>query len=141
MQKGIWEDRKHDSLQIFVFMNNHLKNMSIVFVPEKLRGRAQINQEIIQRLLEENDQLVRVIVEYQRKGRATECVRYQQILHRNLVYLATIADTSPNVLPAALPTPAENTGICAAAQVQREESKNLSPPAGKENTDTWGGTQ
>ncbi|MBN3288477.1 S18L2 protein, partial [Polyodon spathula] len=29
------------------------------------------------RLLEENDQLVRVIVEYQRKGRATECVRLQ----------------------------------------------------------------
>ncbi|KAK6477281.1 SS18-like protein 2 [Huso huso] len=115
--------------------------MSIVFVPEKLRGRAQINQEIIQRLLEENDQLVRIIVEYQRKGRAAECVRYQQILHRNLVYLATIADTSPNILPAAPTTPAENMGICAAAQVQSEESKSLSPPAGKENTDTWGGTQ
>ncbi|RXM32181.1 Protein LSM14-like A [Acipenser ruthenus] len=38
-------------------------------------------------------------------------------------------------------TPAENMGICAAGQVQREESKSLSPPAGKENTDTWGGTQ
>ncbi|XP_033898471.2 SS18-like protein 2 [Acipenser ruthenus] len=122
-------------------MNGYMKNMSIVFVPEKLRGRAQINQEIIQRLLEENDQLVRIIVEYQRKGRAAECVRYQQILHRNLVYLATIADTSPNILPAAPTTQAENMGICAAAQVQSEESKSLSPPAGKENTDTWGGTQ
>ncbi|KAK1163402.1 SS18-like protein 2 [Acipenser oxyrinchus oxyrinchus] len=120
-------------------MNGYVKNMSIVFVPEKLRGRAQINQEIIQRLLEENDQLVRIIVEYQRKGRAAECVRYQQILHRNLVYLATIADTSPNILPAAPTT--ENMGICAAGQVQSEESKSLSPPAGKENTDTWGGTQ
>ncbi|KAK1162107.1 SS18-like protein 2 [Acipenser oxyrinchus oxyrinchus] len=67
--------------------------------------------------------------------------RYQQILHRNLVYLATIADTSPNILPAAPTIPAENMGVCAAAQVQREESKSLGPPAGKENTDTWGGTQ
>ncbi|XP_006028193.1 SS18-like protein 2 [Alligator sinensis] len=46
-------------------------------------------------LLEENDQLIRAIVEYQSKGRATECVQYQHILHRNLIYLATIADTAP----------------------------------------------
>ncbi|XP_069029507.1 SS18-like protein 2 [Embiotoca jacksoni] len=70
--------------------------MSIVFVPKKLRGKAKINQEIIQRLLEENDQLIRCITEYMQKGRAVECVQYQQILHRNIVYLATIADASPD---------------------------------------------
>ncbi|XP_029354536.1 SS18-like protein 2 [Echeneis naucrates] len=69
--------------------------MSIVFVPRKLRGKAKINQETIQRLLDENDQLVRCIAEYMQKGRAVECVQYQQILHRNIVYLATIADASP----------------------------------------------
>uniref|UniRef100_A0AAQ4R3L3 Ss18, like 2 n=1 Tax=Gasterosteus aculeatus aculeatus TaxID=481459 RepID=A0AAQ4R3L3_GASAC len=70
--------------------------MSIVFVPKKLRGKAKINQETIQRLLDENDQLVRCITEYMQKGRAVECVQYQQILHRNIVYLATIADASPD---------------------------------------------
>ncbi|XP_019722358.1 SS18-like protein 2 [Hippocampus comes] len=75
--------------------------MSIVFVPQKLRGDAKINQETIQRLLDENDQLIRCIVEYMQKGRAVECVKYQQFLHRNIVYLATLADASPpdNVPP------------------------------------------
>ncbi|MEQ2184311.1 hypothetical protein GOODEAATRI_006484 [Goodea atripinnis] len=74
--------------------------MSIVFVPKKLRGKAKINQETIQRLLDENDQLIRCITEYMQKGRAVECVQYQQILHRNIVYLATIADASPDDIPA-----------------------------------------
>ncbi|XP_010793700.1 SS18-like protein 2 [Notothenia coriiceps] len=73
--------------------------MSIVFVPKKLRGKAKVNQETIQRLLDENDQLIRCITEYMQKGRAAECVQYQQILHRNIVYLATIADASPDNTP------------------------------------------
>ncbi|KAM6352998.1 LOW QUALITY PROTEIN: SS18-like protein 2 [Alca torda] len=68
--------------------------MSVAFVPERLRGKAEVNQETLQRLLEENDQLIRCIVEYQSKGRATDCVQYP-ILHRNLIYLATIADATP----------------------------------------------
>ncbi|KAK0143834.1 SS18-like protein 2 [Merluccius polli] len=71
--------------------------MSIVFVPKRLRGSVPVDQGTIQRLLEENDQLIRCITEYQQKGRAVECVQYQQILHRNLVYLATIADASPDI--------------------------------------------
>ncbi|XP_041918133.1 SS18-like protein 2 isoform X2 [Alosa pseudoharengus] len=73
--------------------------MSVVFVPRRQRGKAEINQEIIQRLLDENDQLVRCIAEYMQRGRATECVQYQQILHRNIVYLGTIADASPDTSP------------------------------------------
>ncbi|XP_057410671.1 SS18-like protein 2 isoform X1 [Balaenoptera acutorostrata] len=49
--------------------------MSVAFVPDWLRGKAEVNQETIQRLLEENDQLIRCIVEYQNKGRANECVQ------------------------------------------------------------------
>ncbi|XP_061591099.1 SS18-like protein 2 [Cololabis saira] len=75
--------------------------MSVVFVPKRLRGKAKINQETIQRLLDENDQLIRCIAEYMQKGRAVECVQYQQILHRNIVYLATIADASPDNMPPA----------------------------------------
>ncbi|XP_073710064.1 SS18-like protein 2 [Misgurnus anguillicaudatus] len=73
--------------------------MSVVFVPKRQRGKAQINQETIQRLLDENDQLVRCITEYMQKGRATDCVQYQQILHRNIVYLGTIADASTEIPP------------------------------------------
>ncbi|KAF3832298.1 hypothetical protein NQZ68_033050 [Dissostichus eleginoides] len=80
--------------------------MSIVFVPKKLRGKAKVNQETIQRLLDENDQLIRCITEYMQKGRAVECVQYQQILHRNIVYLATIADASPDNTP---PPPTNST--------------------------------
>ncbi|XP_005383596.1 PREDICTED: SS18-like protein 2 [Chinchilla lanigera] len=69
--------------------------MSVAFVPYWMRGKAVVDQETIQRLLEENDQLIRCIVEYQNKGCANECVQYQQVLHRNLIYLATIADASP----------------------------------------------
>ncbi|TDH17347.1 hypothetical protein EPR50_G00007490 [Perca flavescens] len=84
--------------------------MSIVFVPKKLRGKAKINQETIQRLLDENDQLIRCITEYMQKGRAVECVQYQQILHRNIVYLATIADASPDsTLPASNSTSNETS--------------------------------
>ncbi|XP_060780128.1 SS18-like protein 2 [Neoarius graeffei] len=86
--------------------------MSVVFVPKRQRGKAQINQEIIQRLLNENDQLVRCITEYMQKGRAIECVQYQQILHRNIVYLGTIADASPDA-----PAPCED----AAAGVGRKD--------------------
>ncbi|MGH0115210.1 UNVERIFIED_CONTAM: hypothetical protein FKN15_070730 [Acipenser sinensis] len=128
-------------------MNGYMKNMSIVFVPEKLRGRAQINQEIIQRLLEENDQLVRIIVEYQRKGRAAECVRLQLKTwafvqqHKYKVKRARVlVHQQGKKTQTHGETPAENMGICAAAQVQSEESKSLSPPPGKENTDTWGDT-
>uniref|UniRef100_A0A4W5KI61 Ss18, like 2 n=1 Tax=Hucho hucho TaxID=62062 RepID=A0A4W5KI61_9TELE len=48
--------------------------MSVAFVPKRHGGKAQINQETIQRLLDENDQLVRCITEYTQKGRAMECV-------------------------------------------------------------------
>ncbi|KAM8895145.1 SS18-like protein 2 isoform 2-T2 [Spinachia spinachia] len=93
--------------------------MSIVFVPKKLRGKAKINQETIQRLLDENDQLVRCIAEYMQKGRAVECVQYQQILHRNIVYLATIADASPdNMHPSTSSTSNEASASTPAANGQ-----------------------
>ncbi|XP_030060301.1 SS18-like protein 2 [Microcaecilia unicolor] len=78
--------------------------MSVAFVPERLRGKVEVNQDTIQQLLEENDQLIRCIVEYQNKGRATECAQYQHVLHRNLIYLATIADGSPQNVQKLPPT-------------------------------------
>ena len=69
--------------------------MLVAFVLDWLRGKAEVNQETIQWLLEENDQLIRCIAEYQNKGRVNECVQYQHVLHRNLIYLATITDANP----------------------------------------------
>ncbi|KAL3992698.1 trypsin [Sarotherodon galilaeus] len=89
--------------------------MSIVFVPKKLRGKATVNQETIQRLLDENDQLIRCITEYMQKGRAVECVQYQQILHRNIVYLATIADASPDSAASTSNSTSNDTSASAAA--------------------------
>ncbi|KAG7482133.1 hypothetical protein JOB18_013857, partial [Solea senegalensis] len=69
------------------------------------------------RLLDENDQLIRCITEYMQKGRAVECVQYQQILHRNIVYLATIADASPDNMPApaaSYPTSSESSASMSA---------------------------
>uniref|UniRef100_A0A8C9PSE3 SS18 N-terminal domain-containing protein n=1 Tax=Spermophilus dauricus TaxID=99837 RepID=A0A8C9PSE3_SPEDA len=70
--------------------------MSVAFVPDWMRGKAEANQETIQnqRKLLENDQLIRCIVEYQNKGGANKCVQNQIVLHRNLIYLATIADAN-----------------------------------------------
>ncbi|KAF4021588.1 hypothetical protein G4228_013387 [Cervus hanglu yarkandensis] len=70
--------------------------MLVAFVLDWLRGKAEVNQETIQWLLEENDQLIHCIAKYQNKSRANEYVQYQHVLHRNLIYLATIADANPN---------------------------------------------
>uniref|UniRef100_A0A4W4DS47 SS18 N-terminal domain-containing protein n=1 Tax=Electrophorus electricus TaxID=8005 RepID=A0A4W4DS47_ELEEL len=48
-------------------------------------------------MLDENHHLIQCIMDYQSKGKTAECTQYQQILHRNLVYLATIADTNQNM--------------------------------------------
>lgn len=48
-------------------------------------------------MLDENNHLIQCIMDYQNKGKASECSQYQQILHTNLVYLATIADSNQNM--------------------------------------------
>uniref|UniRef100_A0A671QMI5 SS18 N-terminal domain-containing protein n=1 Tax=Sinocyclocheilus anshuiensis TaxID=1608454 RepID=A0A671QMI5_9TELE len=48
-------------------------------------------------MLDENHHLIQCIMDYQSKGKTSECKQYQQILHRNLVYLATIADSNQNM--------------------------------------------
>uniref|UniRef100_A0A3Q3B042 SS18 N-terminal domain-containing protein n=1 Tax=Kryptolebias marmoratus TaxID=37003 RepID=A0A3Q3B042_KRYMA len=48
-------------------------------------------------MLDENHHLIQCIMDYQSKGKTAECTQYQQILHRNLVYLATIADSNQNL--------------------------------------------
>ncbi|KAG8231928.1 hypothetical protein J437_LFUL011397 [Ladona fulva] len=75
--------------------------MSIAFVQ---RGRGPPSPAQIQKMLDENSHLIQTIQEHQNKGRVQECMHYQQILHRNLVYLASLADANQNI-QALLPPP------------------------------------
>ncbi|ELK29352.1 Protein SSXT [Myotis davidii] len=59
---------------------------------------------VLFQMLDENNHLIQCIMDYQNKGKTSECSQYQQMLHTNLVYLATIADSNQNMqslLPAA----------------------------------------
>lgn len=56
----------------------------------------------IQKILDENCGLIQTIQDFQNMGKANECMSYHQALHRNLVYLATLADSTQNI-PQLLP--------------------------------------
>ncbi|XP_067887211.1 protein SSXT isoform X2 [Heterodontus francisci] len=82
--------------------------MSVAFATPRQRGKGEITPAAIQKLLDENNQLIQCIMEYQSKGKTAECSQYQQMLHRNLVYLATIADSNQN-MQSLLPAPPTQT--------------------------------
>ncbi|KAJ0064546.1 hypothetical protein NL108_009511, partial [Boleophthalmus pectinirostris] len=62
-------------------------------------------------MLDENHHLIQCIMDYQSKGKTAECTQYQQILHRNLVYLATIADSNQNMQSLLPAPPTHNMGM------------------------------
>ncbi|XP_072552244.1 calcium-responsive transactivator-like isoform X1 [Salminus brasiliensis] len=78
--------------------------MSVTFSSTRPRGKGEVTQQTIQKMLDENHHLIQCIMDYQSKGKTAECTQYQQILHRNLVYLATIADSNQN-MQSLLPAP------------------------------------
>ncbi|XP_018079164.1 protein SSXT isoform X2 [Xenopus laevis] len=80
--------------------------MSVAFAAPRQRGKGDITPAAIQKMLDENNHLIQCIMDYQNKGKTSECSQYQQMLHTNLVYLATIADSNQNTQPllSALPT-------------------------------------
>ncbi|XP_058878080.1 protein SSXT-like isoform X6 [Acipenser ruthenus] len=82
--------------------------MSVAFAAHRQRGKGDITPAAIQKLLDENNHLIQCIMDFQSKGKTAECSQYQQMLHRNLVYLATIADSNQNMqslLPAKSDSP------------------------------------
>ena len=48
-------------------------------------------------MLDENAAIIKTITEYQGMGKVSEAVQYQWTLHRNLMYLASIADSNQNL--------------------------------------------
>lgn len=51
----------------------------------------------IQKILDENCGLIQTIQDYQNMGKVHECMTYHQALHKNLVYLAQLADSTQNI--------------------------------------------
>lgn len=43
-------------------------------------------------MLDENALLIKIVTEYQNKGKIYECMKYQDILTRNLLYLSGKSD-------------------------------------------------
>lgn len=43
-------------------------------------------------MLNENALLIKIVTEYQNKGKIHECMAYQDILARNLLYLSGVSD-------------------------------------------------
>uniref|UniRef100_A0A8C9KH91 SS18L1 subunit of BAF chromatin remodeling complex n=1 Tax=Panthera tigris altaica TaxID=74533 RepID=A0A8C9KH91_PANTA len=76
-------------------------------------------------MLDENHHLIQCILDYQSKGKTAECTQYQQILHRNLVYLATIADSNQNMQSLLPAPPTQNMNLGPGALSQSGSSQGL----------------
>jgi protein SSXT len=48
-------------------------------------------------MLDENAAIIKTISDYQNMGKHNETVQYQWSLHRNLMYLASLADANQNL--------------------------------------------
>lgn len=57
----------------------------------------QVTTDIIQQYLDENKQLILAILDNQNNGKTDECAENQAKLQRNLMYLAAIADSQPQM--------------------------------------------
>ncbi|ELK25855.1 Calcium-responsive transactivator [Myotis davidii] len=76
-------------------------------------------------MLDENHHLIQCILDHQSKGKTAECAQYQQILHRNLVYLATIADSNQNMQSLLPAPPTQNMNLGPGALSQSGASQGL----------------
>ncbi|XP_008794036.1 GRF-interacting factor 1 [Phoenix dactylifera] len=76
-------------------MQQHLMQMQPMMAA--YASPNQITTDIIQQYLDENKQLILAILDNQNSGKADECAENQAKLQRNLMYLAAIADSQPQV--------------------------------------------
>ncbi|CAH8436027.1 unnamed protein product [Dicrocoelium dendriticum] len=58
------------------------------------RRDVRLSPTTIQEMLDENVRLIHSLMAHQRCGAVREASELQQVLHRNLIYLATIADSA-----------------------------------------------
>ncbi|KAM9590100.1 calcium-responsive transactivator [Trichechus inunguis] len=112
--------------------------MSVAFASARPRGKGEVTQQTIQKMLDENHQLIQCILDYQSKGKTAECTQYQQILHRNLVYLATIADSNQNMQSLLPAPPTQNMNLGPGALSQSGSSQGLHSQSGLGDTISTG---
>ncbi|GLJ31173.1 hypothetical protein SUGI_0624670 [Cryptomeria japonica] len=79
-------------------MQQHLMQMQPMMAAAYASNN--ITTDHIQKYLDENKQLILAIMDNQNLGKLNECAQYQAKLQQNLMYLAAIADSQPQV-PAA----------------------------------------
>ncbi|XP_028591212.1 calcium-responsive transactivator isoform X3 [Podarcis muralis] len=99
--------------------------MSVAFASARPRGKGEVTQQTIQKMLDENHHLIQCIMDYQSKGKTAECTQYQQILHRNLVYLATIADSNQNMQSLLPAPPTQNMNLGPGGMNQSASNQSL----------------
>ncbi|XP_039353820.1 calcium-responsive transactivator isoform X2 [Mauremys mutica] len=99
--------------------------MSVAFASARPRGKGEVTQQTIQKMLDENHHLIQCIMDYQSKGKTAECTQYQQILHRNLVYLATIADSNQNMQSLLPAPPTQNMNLGPGGMTQSASNQSL----------------
>ncbi|PKU38054.1 hypothetical protein llap_11644 [Limosa lapponica baueri] len=99
--------------------------MSVAFASARPRGKGEVTQQTIQKMLDENHHLIQCIMDYQSKGKTAECTQYQQILHRNLVYLATIADSNQNMQSLLPAPPTQNINLGPGGMTQSASNQSL----------------
>ncbi|KAL7058532.1 hypothetical protein AAHC03_016546 [Spirometra sp. Aus1] len=82
-----------------------LPRQEAMFYPPPINARREgvISSASTQKILDENVRLIHSIINYQKSGATKEVHELQQLLHKNLTYLATIADQTTN--PAQRPLP------------------------------------
>lgn len=66
--------------------------MSVVHIPEAQKNLLP-EQATVHNMLTQNGQLIETIAQYQRMGRMEEATKYHDLLHKNLMYLAKLADS------------------------------------------------
>ncbi|XP_053705410.1 calcium-responsive transactivator-like isoform X3 [Synchiropus splendidus] len=103
--------------------------MSVPLSPARPRSRADVTPQAIQKMLDENHQLIQCIMEQQSKGKTADCAQYQQLLHRNLVYLATMADSNQNIQSLLPAPPSSNMGGGFSASNMNDSMLAGVPPA------------
>ncbi|XP_023646323.1 calcium-responsive transactivator isoform X7 [Paramormyrops kingsleyae] len=99
--------------------------MSVAFASARPRSKGEVTQQTIQKMLDENHHLIQCIMDYQSKGKTAECTQYQQILHRNLVYLATIADSNQNMQSLLPAPPSQNMNVGPGGMSQSASTQGL----------------
>ena len=93
--------------------------------PHPLKTPPPPNPDIIKKMLLENEELIKTIYDYQKRGKVAECLPLQKVLHRNLVYLATLADANVKMDSAVMTTELNGVGV----GIGGGGAKNVSVPA------------